>query len=259
MSGTGGDQNASRDAGQSGSNGRKHSRTADARAPQQATGSAELAADLDVPTDSTPISGLEPPRRHDPDTSIADEKASGAADTDQAHSTEASPAGILASEKDPAVVKEAGEVSGHPNSQPEAGPNRQATNGQAMRRQQTPSQKWPPWSLPSSRGGSAKALDAQAGGHPPAVLWPGSSSAVPGDPGSGGPPPRRFAQVGEAGTALDKQVSFSACGTFGGMPIASRGLPDAGTLSWFPCKGCISFGAVLRCISFRHVRSTAAI
>ncbi|CAL8467295.1 g6832 [Coccomyxa elongata] len=206
LSGTGGDQNASRDAGQSGSNGQ----TAEAGVPQQATCSAELAADVDVRTDSTPISGSEPPRHHDgADTSIADEKPSGAADTDQACSTEASPAGT---EKDPAAAKEAGQVGGQPDSESEALPSRQATNGQAMRRQQTPILKRPPRSLPSSRGGSAEALDAQVGCLPPAVLWPGGSSAVPGDPGSDGPPLRRFAQVGEAGTALDKQVDLGALG-----------------------------------------------
>ncbi|BDA40417.1 probable WASH complex subunit 1 at N-terminal half [Coccomyxa sp. Obi] len=216
LSGTGGDQYPGRGAGQSSSDGPKHSRTADTGAPEQATGHAELAADVDAPTDSMPSAALEPAWRHVADPNTAEEKSPGSADSDQANSTEQSPAGTSTSENDPASAQEARQMGGQPDSQSEAGSSRQATNGQATKWQQMTSQKRPPRSLPSSRGGSAEALDAQAGGLPPPVVWPGTSSAVPGDPGSDGPPSWRFAHVGDVATALDKQVDL---GALGGVPV----------------------------------------
>ncbi len=218
LSGTGRDQYVGRDVGPSGSNGLRQSRTGNAEAFQQATCNAELAADLDVPTNSTP---MEAPTRHDAGLSSAEAKPSGSADTDRAHSTAASPVETSAPENKPAPAQEAQQTGGQQKSQSEGGTSRQATDGQAMTRQQTPGQKRPPRSLPPSRGGSAEALDAQAGGLPPPVLWPGSSSAVPGDPACDGPPFRRFAPLGDVSTALDKQVSSSACVTREDMPIAS--------------------------------------
>ena len=237
VSGSARDHLSSRDGGQSGNAGSEHSSTAAPGAPRQAAGNAELAADLDVPTDSSPNAEVEEPARHDASPNVLDEKPFGSADADQAHRSDVDPPGSLLLGNDSAATWEARQVGTQPNSQTEGGPSRQATNGQATRRQQTPSQKRPPRSLPSSRGGSAEALDTQGGPFTPPLLWPGSSSAVPGDPGSDGPPSRRFAPSRDVGMALDKQVSCFEVQHSLQHAIALNGFSYVGTPSVL-CERC---------------------
>ncbi|EIE22165.1 hypothetical protein COCSUDRAFT_42545 [Coccomyxa subellipsoidea C-169] len=74
--------------------------------------------------------------------------------------------------------------------------------------------KRPPRSLPPSRGGSAEALDTQGGGPTQSQLRLGVPPPFLEGPGSVGSQ-RRFAHMGDLGTALDKHVDL---GALGGVP-----------------------------------------
>ncbi len=171
--------------------------TEEAAEPEEATCGDELAADMGERTDAFAAVSPTAATHQKPSHDAADSRPSGAGTSEQAQRPTAGSGNEAPSEEN---AESAGRSSAAVPSETHARTAGQATIGQAT------SGKRPPRSLPPSRGGSAEALDTQSGGPSQSQLRLGVPPPFLEDPGSVGSQ-RRFAHMGDLGTALDKHVS----------------------------------------------------